>query len=104
MSLAIAEGRAVDDLDAIQADLVKRGVEFSMGTYVDVHGVTKAKLVPVESFARMCRGSELYTVGALDGMGDLGPEEDECSASRFFTFRSASLPRKFNRNRSPRSS
>lgn len=80
MSLAIADGRAVDNLDAIQADLVERGVEFCMGTYVDVHGVTKAKLVPVDSFARMCRGSELYTVGALDGMGDLGPEEDECSA------------------------
>jgi len=80
MSLVVADGRSIDDLEAIQAELVERGVEFCMGTYVDVHGVTKAKLVPVESFARMCRGSELYTVGALDGMGDLGPEEDECSA------------------------
>jgi glutamine synthetase len=26
----------------------------------------------------MARGSELYTVGALEGMGKLGPNEDEC--------------------------
>src|SRR5438552_2198479 len=80
MSLAITDGQSVVDLDAIQADLIKRGVEFCVGSYVDVHGVTKAKIVPADCFASMCRGSELYTVGALDGMGDLGPEEDECSA------------------------
>lgn len=80
MSLAIADGRSVDDLDVIQAELIKRGVEYCIGSYVDVHGVTKAKMVPADCFARMCRGSELYTVGALDGMGDLGPEEEECSA------------------------
>ncbi|TMG10589.1 MAG: type III glutamate--ammonia ligase [Chloroflexi bacterium] len=80
MSLLIADGRSVDDLDAMQADLIARGVEYCVGSYVDVHGVTKAKMVPADCFARMCRGSELYTVGALDGMGDLGPEEDECAA------------------------
>src|SRR6267143_966184 len=78
--LAVVNGRNVDDLEAIQEDLIKRGVRYCIGSYVDVHGVTKAKLVPSNCFARMCRGSELYTVGALDGMGDLGPEEDECSA------------------------
>ena len=78
--LAVAQGRSFDDLDAIQADLIRRGVEYCVGSYVDVHGVTKGKIVPVDNFARMCRGSELYTVGALDGMGDLGPEEDECAA------------------------
>ena len=46
------------DLDAIQADLIKRGVEFCVGSYVDVHGVTKAKIVPADCFASMCRGSE----------------------------------------------
>ena len=76
----IADGRSVDDLDAMQGDLIARGVEYCVGSYVDVHGVTKGKMVPADCFARMCLGSELYTVGALDGMGDLGPEEDECSA------------------------
>jgi hypothetical protein len=28
MSLAVADGRSVDDLDAIQADLIRRGVEY----------------------------------------------------------------------------
>jgi glutamine synthetase len=79
-ALSVANGRSVADLETIQTELIKRGVKYCIGSYVDVHGVTKAKMVPVESFARMARGSELYTVGALDGMGDLGPEEDECSA------------------------
>src|SRR5437660_12742034 len=68
-ALAVINGRSVDDLDAIQEDLISRGVRYCIGSYVDVHGVTKAKLVPSNCFARMCRGSELYTVGALDGMG-----------------------------------
>lgn len=76
----MADGRSVDDVESIQADLIGRGVKYCVGSYVDVHGMAKAKMVPVESFARMARGSELYTVGALDGMGDLGPEEDECAA------------------------
>jgi glutamine synthetase len=79
-SLSVANDRSIDDIEAIQADLIGRGVKYCAGSYVDVHGVTKAKVVPVDSFARMVHGSELYTVGALDGMGDLGPEEDECSA------------------------
>jgi glutamine synthetase len=79
-ALSVANGRSADDLETIQTELIERGVKYCVGSYVDVHGVTKAKIVPVDSFARMARGSELYTVGALDGMGDLGPEEDECSA------------------------
>ena len=33
----------------------------------------------VGHFADAAGGSELYTVGALEGMGKLGPNEDECS-------------------------
>jgi len=48
------------------------------GAYVDIHGVPKSKCVPIDHFGAMAAGSELYTVGALEGMGDLGPNEDEC--------------------------
>jgi glutamine synthetase len=40
--------------------------------------VPKSKCVPVTSLESMANGSELYTVGALEGMGELGPHEDEC--------------------------
>lgn len=63
-----------------KARLEAAGVKYVFGSYVDVHGRSKAKAVPVKSFDRMVRGSELYTVGALEGMGPLGPNEDECAA------------------------
>ena len=56
------------------------GVEYCYASYVDVHGVPKAKVVPLASFEKMAAGSELFTVGAMDGMGLVGPEKDECAA------------------------
>ncbi len=62
----------------IKKRLVDEGVRYVFGAYLDVHGVPKSKCVPIEHFEDMVRGSELYTVGALEGMGELGPNEDEC--------------------------
>ncbi|OBF27561.1 hypothetical protein A5724_30470 [Mycobacterium sp. ACS1612] len=58
--------------------LAAQGVRYVFGFYVDIHGVPKSKCVPVTSLESMANGSELYTVGALEGMGELGPHEDEC--------------------------
>lgn len=58
--------------------LIEQGVKFLFGAYVDIHGVPKSKCVPVAHIESMFAGSELYTVGALEGMGELGPNEDEC--------------------------
>src|SRR5262249_733453 len=38
-----------------------------------------SKCVPIAHLESALHGSELYTVGALEGMGDLGPHEDECA-------------------------
>lgn len=66
------------DHSALRAELEGAGVEVLMGAYVDIHGVPKAKAVPIEKLQQWAEGSELYTVGALEGMGPLGPNEDEC--------------------------
>ncbi len=63
----------------LRDDLMARGVKYVFGFYVDILGVPKSKCVPVEFLPSMAAGSELYTVGALEGMGDLGPHEDECA-------------------------
>lgn len=63
----------------IQRELVESGVRYFFGAYTDLHGVPKSKAVPVGHFTDAAGGSELYTVGALEGLGDLGPNEDECS-------------------------
>ena len=47
-----------------------------LASYVDVHGILKAKAVPIDHFSRMMRGSELFTGAALDGLGQ-GPQDDE---------------------------
>ena len=59
-----------------KASLIDKGVKYCLASYVDVHGIPKAKAVPVEHFDRMMNGSEIYTGAALDGMGQ-GPHDDE---------------------------
>jgi len=68
----------MNDLENIKAHLAEAGVRYVFGAYVDVHGVPKSKCVPLAHLEDMAQGSELYTVGALEGMGELGPNEDEC--------------------------
>lgn len=66
------------DYQRLRDDLAATGVEVLFGAYVDIHGVPKAKAVPIVKLEQWAKGSELYTVGALEGMGPLGPNEDEC--------------------------
>jgi glutamine synthetase len=64
----------------LQEQLKASGVRYFFGAYTDIAGVPKSKCVPIDHLADAAAGSELYTVGALEGMGELGPNEDECSA------------------------
>jgi glutamine synthetase len=75
MAQTISESLA----DEVRAELELQGVKYFFGAYVDIHGVPKSKCVPIAHLASALNGSELYTVGALEGMGDLGPHEDECA-------------------------
>jgi glutamine synthetase len=54
-------------------------VRYAMGAYVDIHGVPKAKCVPIGHLDHMMEGSELFTGYALDGLGQ-EPNDDEISA------------------------
>ena len=60
--------------------LTAKGVEYCLAAYVDGHGVPKTKTVPMAYFEKMAKGSELFTVGALEGLGLIGPQKDECAA------------------------
>jgi glutamine synthetase len=71
-------GSRAQSLLSLQERLEAEGVRYLFGAYVDIHGVPKSKCVPVAYIEVFARGSELYTVGALEGMGELGPHEDEC--------------------------
>lgn len=64
----------------VKQKLVAAGVKYCYASYVDIHGIPKAKCTPIDKFEKMCGGAELFTVGALEGMGLMGPHEDECAA------------------------
>ncbi|MDX2168026.1 MAG: type III glutamate--ammonia ligase [Deltaproteobacteria bacterium] len=67
------------DFSQTKDELRARGIRYCLGAYVDIHGVPKAKCVPIEHFEHMMHGSELFTGYALDGLGQ-APNDDEISA------------------------
>jgi glutamine synthetase len=50
------------------ASLAEAGVKFLLASYVDMHGVSKAKMVPIDHYDQMMQGSELFTGAANDGV------------------------------------
>jgi len=76
--VSTAYPQAPDEVERVQASLRDAGVEYCLSAYVDVHGVPKAKAVPIDHFARMMDGSELFTGAAIDGLGQ-SPADDELS-------------------------
>ena len=70
-----------NNLEELKDRLADAGVEYLFGAYVDIHGVPKAKCVPIAHLEGWAAGSELYTVGALEGMGTSVPTRTSASAS-----------------------
>ena len=64
------------DIAALARQLQEAGVKYCLASYVDLHGIPKAKSVPIGHFGRMMRGSELFTGAAIDGLGQ-APSDDE---------------------------
>mgnify|MGYP000501128023 CR=1 FL=1 len=70
---------ASTDVAKLQKELENKGVKYCIGAYVDIHGVPKAKVVPIGHISHMAKGSERYTGYALDGLGQM-PNEDELTS------------------------
>jgi glutamine synthetase len=54
--------------DSLRAELEAKGVRYALASFVDLHGVSKAKAVPLAHLGQMLAGSELFTGAALDGV------------------------------------
>ena len=78
MTISATATAVTEEVERAQATLRDAGVEYCLSAYVDVHGVPKAKSVPIEHFGRMVGGSELFTGAAIDGLGQT-PADDELS-------------------------
>ncbi len=70
---------APEIVSRLHNDLKAAGVKYCAGNYVDLHGVPKAKVVPLSHFEDFIHGSELYTGYALDGLGQR-PNDDEIAS------------------------
>lgn len=65
-----------EQIKSLQNELREKGVKYCIGAYVDIHGVPKGKVVPLDHLEHMAHGSERYTGYALDGLGQ-APNDDE---------------------------
>src|ERR1700721_20677 len=70
---------SADKVRDTQQRLAALGVKYCVGAYVDIHGVPKAKVVPLSHLTQMAAGSERYTGYALDGLGQ-APHDDEITS------------------------
>ncbi|MFT3931755.1 MAG: type III glutamate--ammonia ligase [Spongiibacteraceae bacterium] len=71
--------KSAAEIQTIQKQLQEKGVKYCIGAYVDIHGVPKAKVVPIAHLEHMAHGSERYTGYALDGLGQ-APNDDEITS------------------------
>jgi glutamine synthetase len=70
---------SAEKIKETQQRLTELGIKYCVGAYVDVHGLPKAKVVPLSHLAHMAHGSERYTGYALDGLGQ-DPHDDEITS------------------------
>ncbi len=70
---------APEDIEQLKSRLKGQGIKYCIGAYVDIHGVPKGKVVPIDHLGHMAEGSERYTGYALDGLGQ-APHDDEITS------------------------
>jgi len=68
MSVSTIPPPPVPGAEETRSSLEQRGVRYALASFVDLHGVCKAKAVPIDHLDAMLAGSELFTGAALDGV------------------------------------
>jgi glutamine synthetase len=68
-----------ESAEALRRRLVEQGVKYCLPAYVDIHGIPKAKAVPIAHLGRMLRGSEMFTGAALDGVPQAVNDDEVCA-------------------------
>ena len=51
--------KSSEEIENIKQTLKDKGVKYSIGAYVDIHGIPKGKFVPINHINHMAHGSEL---------------------------------------------
>jgi len=69
------------NLLTLEEGLRRNHIKYCLPAYVDMHGVPKTKLVPVDHAVSMCEGSELFTGAALDGVPQDASDDEVCAVA-----------------------
>ena len=69
------------DLPSLEAELKASGVKYLMPSFIDMHGVPKAKMVPLHHLHGCSRGSELFTGAAVDGVPQAVSDDEVCAVA-----------------------
>ncbi len=74
----------VNDLSSeheqLARDLEAKGVEYAVGSFIDITGRSKSKVIPISHLPNLLAGSERYTPRGMGDLGQMTPNEDECVA------------------------
>jgi glutamine synthetase len=73
--------KGVVNLETLQAQLQKAGVKYLAPSFLDMHGIPKTKMVPVDHLISCSRGSELFTGAALDGVPQAISDDEVCAVA-----------------------
>ncbi|MCX0274948.1 glutamine synthetase family protein [Nocardia zapadnayensis] len=65
------------DHSELAAELSRNGVQYAVGSWIDVLGRPKSKVVPIDHLPNLVAGSERYTPRGMGGIGRMNPIEDE---------------------------
>ncbi|MGR7995824.1 type III glutamate--ammonia ligase [Xanthobacter sp. ZOL 2024] len=69
----------VSQPNMLETTIAEKKIEYLLASYVDMHGVSKGKIVPVGHRDQMMMGSELFTGAALEGVPQ-SVHDDEVAA------------------------
>ena len=64
----------------LASKLAADGVRFAVGSFIDITGRAKSKVVPIDHLPNLLAGSERYTPRGMGDLGHMTPNEDECVA------------------------
>lgn len=77
----LASTKATVDLEALENELKSSGVKYLMPAFVDMHGIPKAKMVPLDHLYGCSKGSELFTGAAVDGVPQEISDDEVCAVA-----------------------
>ena len=65
----------------LEVQLKAKGVKYVLPSFIDMHGIPKAKMVPLDHLHGCCRGSELFTGAAVDGVPQAVSDDEVCAVA-----------------------